>query len=77
MNWPSATMVARSITFRSSRTLPGQSCASSTRIASGLAAATALPSRALNSTRNAWTSSGRSAFRSLSGGSAIGKTLSR
>ena len=70
MNGPGARIVARSMTLRSSRTLPGQ-CVAARACASprGRRRRSTCWLRALNSLMNAWTSSGRSSLRSRSGGS--------
>src|SRR5687768_14726468 len=68
---------ARSMTLRSSRTLPGHSYWSSSFIAAGDTVFTSRLSRALNSSMNAWISSGKSSLRSRSGGSEMVNTLSR
>ena len=77
MNSPELRITARSITLRSSRTLPGQLYCSRMRIAAGSSADTFLLLRALKSARNDWMSSGRSSFRCRSVGSSMAKTLRR
>src|SRR5262245_51564533 len=74
---PEHTLTARSITLRSSRTLPGHRCRRSTSSALSSTPRTPRPCRSLNSSTNACARSGRSSTRSRSGGSEMAKTLSR
>ena len=74
---PRESATARSMLFSSSRTLPGQAWARSSRIASSLRPRTGLPSSRAYFSRKWWTSSGTSSTRSRSGGSWSWMTFSR
>src|ERR1035441_1180549 len=74
---PRANTTICSMALRSSRTLPGQSYASSRFVASGVNSRTCLPFSRLNSSRNDFTSNGMSSRRSRNGGRSTVTTLSR
>ena len=72
-----ATIIARSTTLRSSRTLPGHECCCSSATQSLSMLLTGFPKRFENSSTKRQTRSGMSPGRSRSGGTRTGKTLSR
>ena len=74
---PSVSSTARSITFLSSRTLPGQAYALSIACASGAISRTCFPNSRLKCAVKCLTSGGMSSRRSRSGGSVMGMTRSR
>ena len=74
---PSQRMAARSTTFFSSRTLPGQSCRSSLSMPSGKMTWIGFPSLEASWNRKCSTKRGMSSLRSLKGGIWIGTTLIR
>ena len=74
---PPVRMAARSITFRSSRTLPGQGWRWSASIVRRGTWVILLPMRRQAPSRKTQTRAGMSSARSRSGGTRIGKTLRR
>ncbi|MNT52740.1 hypothetical protein D3C72_1897790 [compost metagenome] len=75
--WSGASSTARSITFSSSRMLPGQACLCTSSAALSVRPRSFLPYSALYFSTKRATSAGMSAVRSRSGGIWIGKVLSR